>query len=91
MEALAEARAVASSFRQIHKWFRGLAASQILAATMEDLGRRMPKPQVDLAIIAGNMTVRRAERTVTEAKKKTKEKDEKGKNRENKETKDKKQ
>jgi PPK2 family polyphosphate:nucleotide phosphotransferase len=31
-----------------HKWFRNLAVSQIVAATMEDLGMQMPKPQVDL-------------------------------------------
>ncbi len=34
-----------------HKWFRDLAVSQIVAATMEDLGMRMPKPQVDLEVI----------------------------------------
>jgi PPK2 family polyphosphate:nucleotide phosphotransferase len=34
-----------------HKWFRNLAISQIVAATMEDLGMKMPKPQVDLAMI----------------------------------------
>jgi PPK2 family polyphosphate:nucleotide phosphotransferase len=31
-----------------HKWFRNLAVSQIVAATMENLGMKMPKPQVDL-------------------------------------------
>jgi PPK2 family polyphosphate:nucleotide phosphotransferase len=31
-----------------HKWFRNLAVSQIVAATMEDMGMRAPKPQVDL-------------------------------------------
>ena len=31
-----------------HKWFRNLAVSQIVAATMEDLKMQMPKPQVDL-------------------------------------------
>jgi PPK2 family polyphosphate:nucleotide phosphotransferase len=31
-----------------HKWFRNLAVSQIAAATMEDLGMKMPRPQVDL-------------------------------------------
>lgn len=31
-----------------HKWFRNLAVSQIVAATMEDLGMKMPSPQVDL-------------------------------------------
>jgi PPK2 family polyphosphate:nucleotide phosphotransferase len=31
-----------------HKWFRNLAVSQIVAATMENLGMEMPKPQVDL-------------------------------------------
>jgi len=34
-----------------HKWFRNLAVSQIEAATMEDLGMKMPKPQVNLARI----------------------------------------
>jgi PPK2 family polyphosphate:nucleotide phosphotransferase len=34
-----------------HKWFRNLAVSQIVAATMEDLGMKMPKPQVDLKAI----------------------------------------
>ena len=34
-----------------HKWFRNLAVSQIVAATMEDLGMRMPKPKVDLEVI----------------------------------------
>ena len=34
-----------------HKWFRDLAVSQIVAATMEDMGMQMPKPQVDLEVI----------------------------------------
>ncbi len=34
-----------------HKWFRDLAVSQIVAATMEDLGMKTPKPQVDLDAI----------------------------------------
>lgn len=34
-----------------HKWFRNLAVSQIVAATLEDLGMKMPQPQVDLAAI----------------------------------------
>ena len=34
-----------------HKWFRNLAVSQIIAATMEDLGMAMPEPQVDLKVI----------------------------------------
>ncbi len=34
-----------------HKWFRNLAVSSILAATMEDLGMQMPKPTVDLEAI----------------------------------------
>ncbi len=34
-----------------HKWFRNLAVSQIVAATMEDLGMKMPKPTVDLEAI----------------------------------------
>jgi len=35
-----------------HKWFRNLAVSQIVAATMEDLGMKLPKPQVDLSVIS---------------------------------------
>jgi PPK2 family polyphosphate:nucleotide phosphotransferase len=34
-----------------HKWFRDLAVSQIVAATMEDLGMQLPKPTVDLQAI----------------------------------------
>jgi len=34
-----------------HKWFRNLAVSAIVAATMEALGMRYPKPTVDLARI----------------------------------------
>jgi PPK2 family polyphosphate:nucleotide phosphotransferase len=34
-----------------HKWFRNLAVSQIVAATMEDLRMQLPKPQVDLGVI----------------------------------------
>ena len=34
-----------------HKWFRNLAVSQVVAATMEDLGMKMPKPTVDLEAI----------------------------------------
>jgi len=34
-----------------HKWFRNLAVSQIVAATMEDMGMQLPKPQVDLQAI----------------------------------------
>jgi len=34
-----------------HKWFRNLANSQIVAATLEDLGMKMPHPQVDLNAI----------------------------------------
>jgi PPK2 family polyphosphate:nucleotide phosphotransferase len=34
-----------------HKWFRNLAVSQIIAATMEDLDMEMPKPAVDLELI----------------------------------------
>lgn len=34
-----------------HKWFRNLAVSQIVAATMEDLGMKLPKPTVDLEAI----------------------------------------
>ena len=34
-----------------HKWFRNLAVSQIVSATLEDLGMKMPEPQVDLTAI----------------------------------------
>ena len=34
-----------------HKWFRNLAVSQIVAATMADLGMELPKPTVDLEAI----------------------------------------
>ena len=34
-----------------HKWFRNLAISQIVVRTMEDLGMKMPTPQVDLDVI----------------------------------------
>ena len=34
-----------------HKWFRNLAVAQIVAATLEDLGMKMPQPHVDLAAI----------------------------------------
>ncbi len=34
-----------------HKWFRNLAVSQIVAATMRDIGIQMPKPRVDLEVI----------------------------------------
>jgi len=34
-----------------HKWFRNLAVSKIVAATMEDLEMQLPKPQVDLGVI----------------------------------------
>lgn len=34
-----------------HKWFRNLAVSQIVTATMEELGMKMPSPQVDLKVI----------------------------------------
>ena len=33
------------------KWFRNLAISQIIAATMEDIGMQMPKAQIDLEVI----------------------------------------
>ena len=32
-----------------HKWFRNLAVSQIIAATLEDLKMKLPLPTVDLA------------------------------------------
>ena len=34
-----------------HKWFRNLAVSQIVAATLEEIGMKLPKPQVDLEMI----------------------------------------
>ncbi len=34
-----------------HKWFRDLAVSQIVAATLEAMGMQLPKPQVDLEMI----------------------------------------
>lgn len=34
-----------------HKWFRNLAVSQIVAATMDDMGMQLPKPSVDLEMI----------------------------------------
>jgi hypothetical protein len=34
-----------------HKWFRNLAVSQIIAATLEDLRMKPPAPSVDLAAI----------------------------------------
>jgi PPK2 family polyphosphate:nucleotide phosphotransferase len=34
-----------------HKWFRNLAISQIVAATLEEMGLRLPAPRVDLAAI----------------------------------------
>ncbi len=34
-----------------HKWFRNLAVSQIICATMQDLGMQMPAPTVDIARI----------------------------------------
>ncbi len=34
-----------------HKWFRDLAVSQIVAATLEELRMQLPKPQVDLEMI----------------------------------------
>jgi PPK2 family polyphosphate:nucleotide phosphotransferase len=34
-----------------HKWFRNLAVSQIVAATLADMDIKTPKPQVDLELI----------------------------------------
>ena len=31
-----------------HKWFRNLAVSQIIADTLDDMNRKLPKPTVDL-------------------------------------------
>lgn len=33
------------------KWFRNLAVSQIVAATLEELGMQLPKPTVELEVI----------------------------------------
>jgi PPK2 family polyphosphate:nucleotide phosphotransferase len=34
-----------------HKWFRNLAVSQIICATLEEMGMKMPAPSVDIAAI----------------------------------------
>ena len=34
-----------------HKWFRNLAVSQIVSATMKDFDMKMPKPTVDIELI----------------------------------------
>ena len=34
-----------------HKWFRNLAISQIICATLEDMGMKMPAPSVDIASV----------------------------------------
>jgi hypothetical protein len=34
-----------------HKWFRNLAVSQIICATLTGLGMKMPEPSVDIAEI----------------------------------------
>jgi PPK2 family polyphosphate:nucleotide phosphotransferase len=34
-----------------HKWFRDLAISQIIADTLDDMGLKLPPPQVDIAAI----------------------------------------
>ncbi len=34
-----------------HKWFRNLAVSQIVAATLDEMGMQLPKPSVDLEMI----------------------------------------
>lgn len=34
-----------------HKWFRNLAASQIIASTLQDLHMKLPKPTVDIETI----------------------------------------
>ena len=44
------------------KWFRNLAVSQIVAATMEDLGMKLPEPQVDLKTIRSQYHQAAAER-----------------------------
>jgi PPK2 family polyphosphate:nucleotide phosphotransferase len=35
-----------------HKWFRNLAVSQIICATLKDIGMKMPEPSVDIAAIS---------------------------------------
>ncbi len=44
-----------------HKWFRNLAASQIIADTMEELGLKLPPTRVDLAEIRGKYHAAEAE------------------------------
>jgi hypothetical protein len=39
-----------------HKWFRNLAVSQIICATLEDMGMKMPEPSVDIAAIGSSIT-----------------------------------
>lgn len=34
-----------------HKWFRNLAASQIIAATLQELHLQLPRPSVDIEAI----------------------------------------
>jgi PPK2 family polyphosphate:nucleotide phosphotransferase len=34
-----------------HKWFRNLAISQIICATLKDIGMKMPQPSVDIAAV----------------------------------------
>src|SRR5207249_11119773 len=34
-----------------HKWFRNLAVSQIICATLKDIGMKMPEPWVDIAAV----------------------------------------
>lgn len=38
-----------------HKWFRNLAASQIIAATLQDLHLQLPKPSVDIEAIRAEL------------------------------------
>ena len=35
----------------VHKWFRDLAISHIVADTMDEMGLKLPPPRVDLAVI----------------------------------------
>ncbi len=60
-----------------HKWFRNLAASQIIASTLEGLRMKLPKPEVDIEAIKAEYhsaaaTPSRPEKPAEKAKKKAK-------------------
>jgi len=57
-----------------HKWFRNLAVSQIVAATLEDLGMKMPQPQGDLDAIRKQYHLAAEEQSKGEKKEKKKKK-----------------